>query len=64
MARDLPCLNYLTAKFKNVPIFVTGAGNTFTGNARDGNECIQLIRLINFSAIFTCYISNYNNYKE
>jgi acetylornithine deacetylase/succinyl-diaminopimelate desuccinylase-like protein len=64
MSRDLPCLNYLTAKFKNVPIFVTGAGNTFTGNARDGNECIQLIRLINFSAIFTCYISNYKNYKE
>ena len=63
MARELPCLNYLTYKFKNVPIFVTGAGNTFTGNVRDGNECIQLIRLMNFSTCFTCYVTDYNNYK-
>ena len=64
LARPLPCLNYLTGQFKNVPIFVTGAGNTFTGNVRDANECIQLLRLISFSACLTCYVSDYNNYKE
>ena len=64
MARTLPCLNYLSAKLKNVPFFVTGAGNSFTDNLRDANECIQLLRLMSFSACLTCYVSDYNSYKE
>ena len=63
LARELPCLNYLIARFKNIPIFVTGAGNTFTGNVRDANECIQLVRLMNFITCITCYVSDYNKYK-
>ena len=64
LARSFPCLNYLSAQFKNVPIFVTGAGNTFTGNPRDPNECIQLLRVASFNAVLTCYVSDFNNYKK
>ena len=64
LARTLPCLNYLCEELKGVPIFVTGAGNTFSGNPRDFNECIQLIRLASFNAIMTCYVSDFNLYKE
>jgi acetylornithine deacetylase/succinyl-diaminopimelate desuccinylase-like protein len=62
--RTLPCLNYLSAQFKNVPIFVTGAGNAFTGNPRDPNECIQLIRIASFNSVLTCYVSDFINYKK
>ena len=62
-SRALPFLNYLSANLKNVPIFITGAGNTFTGNPRDANECIQLIRAVNFNSILTCYINDFNVYK-
>ena len=64
LARSFPCLNYLSAQFKDVPIFVTGAGNTFTGNPRDPNECIQLLRVASFNAVLTCYVSDFNNYKK
>ena len=64
LARSFPCLNYLSAQFKNVKIFVTGAGNTFTGNPRDPNECIQLLRVASFNAVLTCYVSDFNNYKK
>lgn len=64
LARSLPCLNYLTAQFKNVPIFMTGAGNTFSCNPRNADECIQLLRLKSFSACLTCYVSDYDSYKE
>ena len=64
LARSMPCLNYLSAKFKNVPFFVTGAGNTYFGNPRESNEGIQLSTLIDFSTCLTCYISEYNKYKE
>lgn len=63
MARTLPCLNYLNAKFKNVPFFVTGAGNTFTDNLRDANECIKLLYLKSYSSILTCYVSEFSSYK-
>ena len=62
-ARSLPFLNYLSGTLKDVPIFITGAGNTFTGNPRDANECIQLIRVASFNSILTCYINDYNTYK-
>ena len=64
LARSFPCLTYLSGIFKNIPIFVTGAGNTFTGNPRDANECIQLIRAASFNAVITCYVSDFNNYKK
>ena len=64
LSRASPFLNYLSANLKDVPIFITGAGNTFTGNPRDANECIQLIRLVNFNSVLTCYISDFNDYKE
>jgi hypothetical protein len=64
LARSLPCLNYLTARFKNVPIFMTGAGNTFSCNPRNADECIQLLRLKSFSACLTCYVSDYDSYKD
>ena len=64
LARAFPCLNYLSALFKNVPIFVTGAGNTFTGNPRGANEGIQLFRVANFNAVIACYVSDFNNYKK
>lgn len=57
-------MNYLSAQFKNVPIFVTGAGNAFTGNPRDPNECIQLIRIASFNSVLTCYVSDFINYKK
>ena len=64
MARTLPCLYYLSAKLKNVPFFVTGAGNSFTDNLRDANECIKLLLLKSYSAVLTCYVSDFSSYKE
>ena len=64
MARSLTCLNYLTATFPNVPIFMTGAGDTDTGNPRNGDENISLSKLKNFSTCLTCYVSDYGSYKE
>lgn len=64
MARSLTCLNYLTATFKDVPIFMTGAGDTDTGNPRNGDENISLSKLKNFSTCLTCYVSDYASYKE
>ena len=64
LARSLPCLNYLTANFKNVPIFVTGAGNTNTDNPRDANECIDINRIISFTTCIACYVSDFNSYKQ
>ena len=64
LARTLPCLDYLCEELKGVPIFVTGAGNTFTGNPTDPNECIQLIRVASFNAVMTCYVSDFSTYKE
>ena len=63
MGRSFHGLYYLTQKFKNVPIFVTGCGNTFTDKVRDADECINLIRLINYTACLTYYACDYNNYK-
>lgn len=63
LSRTLPFINYLSGNLKDVPIFITGAGNTFTGNPRDANECIQLIRVASFNSILTCYISDFNAYK-
>ena len=64
MARSLPCLNFLTAKLKDVPIFMTGAGDTDTGNPRNGDENISLSKLKDFSTCLTCYVSDYRSYKE
>ena len=64
MGRTCPCLYYLAQNFENVPIFATGCGNTFTDNVRDGNECINLIRLINYSSCLTYYLCDFNNYKN
>jgi len=64
MARSLPCLNYLTAELKNVPIFMTGAGDTDTGNPRNGDENISLSKLKDFSTCLTCYVSDFINYKK
>ena len=64
MARTLPCLNYLNAKLKNVPFFVTGVGNTFSDNLRDANECIKLLLVKSYSSVLTCYVSDYSSYKE
>ena len=64
MARTLPCLNYLNAKLKNVPFFVTGVGNTFSDNLRNVDECIKLLLLKSYSAVLTCYVSEYSSYKE
>ena len=64
LARSMPFMNYLTAELKNANIFVTGCGNTFSGNPRDANECIQLIRVASFCACLTCYVSDYSKYKE
>lgn len=64
LCRDLPCLNYLNGMFKDVPIVVTGAGNTFSGNVREGNECLSIMRVINFSTCLACFVSDYNNYKN
>ena len=63
MSRSFPGLYYLTQKFKNIPIFVTGGANTFSDKVRDGDECISLIRLINYTACLTYYACDYNNYK-
>ena len=64
MARSLPCLNFLTVELKNVPIFMTGAGDTDTGNPRNGDENISLSKLKDFSTCLTCYVSDYGSYKE
>ena len=63
MSRSFPGLYYLTQKFKNVPIFVTGGANTFTDKVRDGDECISLTRLINYTSCLTYYACDFNNYK-
>ena len=64
MGRSFPGLYYLTQKFKNVPIFVTGCGNTFTDNVRDGNECINLVRLINYTSCLAYYICDFSQFKR
>ena len=64
MGRSFPGLYYLTQKFDNVPIFVTGCGNTFTDNVRDGNECVNLIRIIYYGACLTYYLCDFENYKK
>lgn len=64
LARSLPCLNYLTGKFKNVPIFMTGAGNALQGFPRDKNESLGLRKLRNFCALLACYVSDYASYKD
>ena len=63
MGRTFPGLYYLTQEFKDVPIFVTGCGNTFSDKVRDGDECINLIRLINYTSCLTYYVCDFNNYK-
>ena len=62
MGRSFPGLYYLTQKFEKIPIFVTGGGNTFSDNVRDGNECISLIRLINYTACLSYYVCDFPNY--
>ncbi len=64
MGRSFPGLYYLTQKFQNVPIFVTGCGNTFTDNVRDGNECINLVRLINYTSCLAYYICDFSQFKR
>ena len=64
MGRSCPGLYYLTQKFENIPIFVTGCGNTFTDNVRDGNECINIVRLINYSSCLTYYLCDFANYRK
>ena len=63
MGRSFPGLYFLTKKFENVPIFVTGCGNTFSDKVREGNECINLIRLINYTSCLTYYACDYVHYK-
>lgn len=63
MGRSFPGLFYLTQQYKNVPIFVTGCGNTFTDKVRDGDECINLVRLINYTSCLTYYLCDFNEYK-
>ena len=62
LARELPSMKYLADCYNNVPIFVTGAGDTFSGNIRNPDECIRLLRLADFSTIIACYISQYNSF--
>lgn len=64
MGRSFPGLYYLTQKYEKIPIFVTGGGNTFTDNVRDGNECISLVRLINYTACLAYYVCDFPNYKN
>ena len=63
MGRSFPGLYFLTKKFENVPIFVTGCGNTFSDKVREGNESINLIRLINYTTCLTYYACDYVHYK-
>ena len=63
LGRSFPGLFYLTQQYKNVPIFVTGCGNTFTDKVRDGDECINLVRLINYTSCLTYYLCDFNEYK-
>ena len=64
MGRSCPCLYYLTQKFKNIPIFASGCGNTFSDNVRDGNENINLIKLINYTVSMTYYVCDFRNYMK
>lgn len=64
LSSELLCLNYLTGMFKDVPIFVTGGGDNYTGNTRGGNECIRFVRIIKFSTFLTCFVSDFQNYKN
>ena len=62
MARTFPCLNYLNSKLINVLFFVIG--NSFIENLRDAIEWIKLLSIKSYSVVITCYISDYNSYKE
>ena len=64
MGRSFPGLYYLTQKYEKIPIFVTGGANTFSDNVRDGNECISLIRLINYTSCLAYYLCDFPNYKN
>lgn len=64
MGRACPCLYYLTQKFKDIPIFASGCGNTFSDNVRDGNENINLIKLINYTVSMTYYVCDFRNYMK
>ena len=61
---SLLCLNYLTGMFKDAPVLVTGGGENYTGNTRGGNECLRMVRIINFSTCLACFISDFENYKS
>ena len=64
MGRSFPGLYYLTQKFPNIPIFVTGCGNTFTDKIRDADECTSIVRLIAYAATLTYYACDYKNYIQ